>query len=156
DQVLWQRSGHCDYFSENMFFSEVEKRSYVVKPMNCPGAILAYKKQKRSHAELPLRLCEMGQVHRNESSGSLHGLMRVRSFVQDDAHIFCKKEDRVSEIKSIISLIEIIMRHCELANYHFELSLPSVGKKKYLGAPGQWEFAIASLEQAAQEMMYVP
>lgn len=152
DKSLWQRSGHCDYFAENMFFSEVEKRDYVVKPMSCPGAILAYKRVKRSHAELPLRLCEMGQVHRNESSGALHGLMRVRSFVQDDAHIFCKKEDLLVEVKAIIELIEKIMGHCELDQYHFELSLPADGKKQYLGAKEQWQFAIECLEQAAQEM----
>ena len=152
DMSLWQRSGHCDYFAENMFFSQVEKRDYVVKPMSCPGAILAYKRQKRSHAELPLRLCEMGQVHRNESSGALHGLMRVRSFVQDDAHIFCQKSELLNEVKGVIALIEMIMQHCELSEYHFELSLPAKGKKKYLGSDDQWDFAISCLEQAVLEM----
>jgi threonyl-tRNA synthetase len=151
DKELWKKSGHCDYFEENMFFSSVDKRDYAIKPMSCPGAILVFNQKKRSHAELPLRLCELGHVHRNENSGSLHGLMRVRSFVQDDAHIFCSGDDLLSEIKGIIGLIHLIMQKCGLKDYHFELSLRGVGEKKYLGSDEDWEFAESKLEQALIE-----
>jgi len=151
DKELWQRSGHCDYFEENMFFSSVDKRDYAVKPMNCPGAILRYKQKKRSHAELPMRLSEMGHVHRNENSGSLHGLMRARSFVQDDAHIFCRSEQLVPEIKSVLRLIEQIMAQCGLREYHFELSLRG-GGKEFLGEDEEWVKAEQCLEQALAEM----
>jgi threonyl-tRNA synthetase len=151
DKSLWKKSGHCDYFEENMFFSSVDKCDYAIKPMSCPGAILLFNQKKRSHAELPLRLCELGHVHRNENSGSLHGLMRVRSFVQDDAHIFCSGDDLLSEIKCIIGLIHLIMQKCGLKDYHFELSLRGVDEKKYLGSDEDWEFAESKLEQALVE-----
>ncbi|MBI2519181.1 MAG: threonine--tRNA ligase [Bdellovibrio sp.] len=151
DKELWQRSGHCDYFEENMYFSSIDKRDFAIKPMSCPGAILVFKQKKRSHVELPLRLCEMGYVHRNENSGSLHGLMRARAFVQDDAHIFCSEYDLLSEIKNIIQLIHVIMEHCGLKQYHFELSLKAEGKKQYLGSDDDWDFAQQKLEEALIE-----
>ena len=144
---LWQRSGHCDYFEENMYFSSVDKRDYAIKPMNCPGALLLFAAKRRYEHELPLRLSELGHVHRHEHSGALHGLMRVRSFVQDDAHIFCKKEQLLSEVEGVIALIEKIMNHCELKKYHFELSLRG-GSKRYLGSDEDWEFAQEVLRQA--------
>jgi threonyl-tRNA synthetase len=146
DKSLWKKSGHCDYFEENMFFSSVEKRDYAIKPMSCPGAILLFQQKRRSHRELPMRLCELGHVHRNENSGSLHGLMRVRSFVQDDAHIFCREEDLLSEIKLVIELIEKMMEKCGLFEFHFELSIRG-GNKKFLGKDQDWDFAEAQLEQ---------
>jgi threonyl-tRNA synthetase len=149
DRALWQKSGHLDYFSENMYFSSVDKRDYAIKPMSCPGAILSFNQKKRSHAELPLRLCELGHVHRHENSGSLHGLMRVRSFVQDDAHIFCREEELLSEIKAIIHLIEILMKKCEIRDFHFELSLKGQ-KKKYLGEDKDWQFASDKLKEAVE------
>ena len=153
DKELWKRSGHCDYFEENMYFSSVDKRDYAIKPMNCPGAILVFNQKKRSHAELPLRICELGHVHRHENSGSLHGLMRVRSFVQDDAHIFCKQNQLLEEIKGVIKLIEKIMNQCGLKDYHFELSLRG-GEKEYLGPDEDWAMAEGKLEQALKEMNY--
>lgn len=152
DKKLWQRSGHCDYFEENMFFSSVDKRDFAIKPMSCPGAILLFNQKKRSHAELPMRLCELGHVHRNEESGSLHGLMRVRSFVQDDAHIFCREDQLLAEIQSIIRLIELIMKHCGLYDFHFELSGRDPEQKKYLGLDSDWDFAESILEMAAKSL----
>jgi threonyl-tRNA synthetase len=148
DKELWKRSGHCDYFEENMYFSSIDKRDFAIKPMSCPGAILLFNQKKRSHAELPLRLCELGHVHRNENSGSLHGLMRVRAFVQDDAHIFCSENQLLPEIIDILKLIQLIMNKCELKDYHFELSLRGLGKKEYLGSDQEWEFAEKKLEEA--------
>ena len=150
DVKLWEKSGHLDYFAENMYFSSVDKRDYAIKPMSCPGAILFFKQKKRSHAELPMRLCELGHVHRHENSGSLHGLMRVRSFVQDDAHIFCHESDLLSEIKGIINLIEHLMKKCEIRDFHFELSLKG-DKKKYLGDDREWRIASEKLKQAVLE-----
>lgn len=152
DKELWKRSGHCDYFEENMYFSSIEKRDFAIKPMSCPGAILVYNQKRRSFAELPLRISELGHVHRNESSGSLHGLMRVRSFIQDDAHIFCKSEQLLSEVKDIIQLIFKMMNHCELSDFHFELSLRGQGGKEFLGNDADWELAEKVLEQALIEL----
>ncbi|WP_408095703.1 threonine--tRNA ligase [Peredibacter sp. HCB2-198] len=153
DKELWKRSGHCDYFEENMYFSSVDKRDFAIKPMNCPGAILVFNQKKRSHAELPLRICELGHVHRHENSGSLHGLMRVRSFVQDDAHIFCNREQLLLEIKGVIRLIEKIMNQCGLKDYHFELSLRG-GEKEYLGSDEDWAMAEGKLEEALRDLNY--
>ncbi len=91
NKELWVQSGHWEFFKENMFISEVDKAEYAIKPMNCPGSILYYKEKKRSFKELPKRVCELGKVHRNELSGSLQGLLRARSFIVDDAHIFLLK-----------------------------------------------------------------
>lgn len=140
DKELWKISGHCDYFEENMYFSSVDKRDYAIKPMNCPGAILHYKSKRRDLAELPLRICELGHVHRHELSGSLHGLLRVRSFVQDDAHVFCSEDQLLNEVRGVIRLIKKIMSACELHDYRFELSLRGEGAK-YLGNCADWEFA---------------
>lgn len=155
DKELWKRSGHCDYFEENMFFSAVEKREFAIKPMSCPGAILVFNSKKRSHAELPLRLSELGHVHRNENSGSLHGLMRVRSFVQDDAHIFCQEKDLLQEIQGILKLVAEIMDKCGLSDYHFELSLRGEGGKKYLGQDEDWVLAEKILELALEGKNYI-
>lgn len=150
DKRLWEMSGHCDYFSDHMFHSLVEKRDYIIKPMSCPGAILYYQQKRRSHAELPLRVCELGLVHRNENSGSLHGLLRVRSFMQDDAHIFCAKESLSSEIRGVIKLIEKLMAACGISEFHFELSLRG-GEKNYLGSNDDWEYASQVLREAVQD-----
>lgn len=147
---LWQISGHCDCFEDQMYFSSVDKRDYAIKPMNCPGAILYYKSKRRHYHELPLRICELGHVHRHELSGSLHGLMRVRSFVQDDAHIFCAKDQLLSEVVQVISLIEEIMQKCELKDYHFELSLKGANKN-YLGNQEDWDFAQDILREALRD-----
>src|SRR5512134_3943406 len=106
DVGLWKRTGHWDNFRENMFFTESEKRQYAVKPMNCPGHILIFNKGLRSYRDLPLRYGEFGSCHRNEPSGSLHGLMRVRGFVQDDGHIFCREDDILPECAAFTSLLQ--------------------------------------------------
>ena len=92
NEELWHTSGHWDHYQENMYFTKINRTDYAIKPMNCPGAMLAYKRHMYSYRDLPIRLCEMGQVHRHELSGALHGLMRVRTFTQDDAHIFMLPE----------------------------------------------------------------
>lgn len=150
DESLWKRSGHMDYFKENMFFSSVEKHDYAIKPMSCPGAMLSYNEKRRSYKELPLKICELGHVHRNENSGSLHGLLRVRSFVQDDAHIFCSKQDVKQEIKDVLFLFEKVLKKCGLDSFKIELSLRG-DKKKYLGSNEDWQEAERYLAEAVSE-----
>ena len=153
NKELWIRSGHWDLFRENMYVSEVDKGEFAIKPMNCPGAMLYYKEKKRSFRELPLRICELGKVHRNENSGSLHGLLRVRSFIVDDAHIFCEGAQLKSEIKNILHLCLKILNHCGFNDLEFELSVRGNEKKaKYLGAEGDWEFAEKMLQDSLVEM----
>lgn len=105
DRVLWEKSGHWDKFKDNMFTTETDNRDYAVKPMNCPGHIQVYNRHLHSYRDLPIRLAEFGLVHRNEPSGTLHGLMRVRSFTQDDAHIFCTESQIEQEVQSCIDLV---------------------------------------------------
>lgn len=150
DQSLWEKSGHMDYFKENMFFSDVEKHEFAIKPMSCPGAMLSYLEKKRSFRELPLKICELGLVHRNENSGSLHGLMRVRAFMQDDAHIFCSKDQVKDEIKNVLSLFEKILSKCGFHQFKIELSLKG-GEKKYLGSEVDWKMAEDYLAEAVSE-----
>ena len=103
-QELWQTSGHYDFYRQNMYIFKIEEREFVLKPMNCPGHILIYKSSLRSYRELPLRLFELGTVYRHERAGVLHGLLRVRGFTQDDAHIFCAAEQLKEEIKRLWTL----------------------------------------------------
>lgn len=156
EKSLWDKSGHSEHFAENMYFSWVDKRDYAIKPMNCPGALLYFNQKRRSHAELPLRICELGHVHRHEQSGALHGLMRVRSFVQDDAHIFCRQDQLFDEIIGVIKLIEVIMKKCGLNDYHFELSLRGKAQdqinQKYLGDDQSWAMAEDKLESAVKSL----
>jgi len=105
DRSLWERSGHWDKFRENMFTTRSENRDYAVKPMNCPGHIQIFNQGLRSYRDLPLRMAEFGSCHRNEASGTLHGLMRLRNFVQDDAHIFCTEEQLQPEVAAFIDLL---------------------------------------------------
>lgn len=150
---LWEQSGHWDLYKENMYISKVDKHDFAIKPMNCPGAMLYYKEKKRSFKELPLRVCELGRVHRNENSGSLHGLLRVRSFIVDDAHIFCEKERLGQEVRSILLLIQKILKKCGFEQLEFELSVRSEKKKdKYLGDDQSWEVAEDSLESSLKEL----
>src|SRR5262249_16098613 len=102
DRSLWEKSGHWDKFGDDMFYSESESRQYAVKPMNCPCHVQVFKQGLKSYRDLPLRFAEFGSCHRNEPSGSLHGLLRVRSFVQDDAHIFCTEDQILPEISRLI------------------------------------------------------
>ena len=106
NQELWQTSGHWDHYRDKMYTTSIEDVNYAIKPMNCPGGMLVYKQKPHSYRELPLRVGELGIVHRHEKSGTLHGLMRVRSFTQDDAHIFMMPEQITDEIIGVIKLID--------------------------------------------------
>ncbi|NJN09219.1 MAG: threonine--tRNA ligase [Richelia sp. RM2_1_2] len=143
---LWKTSGHYDFYGENMFDSmEVEKQAYQIKPMNCPFHVLTYKNKLHSYRELPLRWAELGTVYRYERSGALHGLMRVRGFTQDDAHIFCLPNQIADEILGVLHLTERILSDFGFNNYEVNLSTrPS----KSVGEDEVWELATAALKQA--------
>ena len=121
NEELWHRSGHWDHYQNNMYFTKIDDVDYAIKPMNCPGGMLAYKRRPWSYKDLPMRVGELGVVHRHELSGALHGLMRVRCFTQDDAHIFMTKEQMHSEILGVINKIDSVYRLFGF-NYHIELS----------------------------------
>ncbi|WP_054710323.1 aminoacyl--tRNA ligase-related protein [Bacillus sp. JCM 19041] len=120
-QYMWEQSGHWDHYQENMFFSSVEDQSYALKPMNCPGAVLLYNRKRRSYRELPTRYGELGLVHRYEQSGSLNGLLRVRSFTQDDAHLFVRRDQVEDELERVLHLVDQIYSVFGF-DYHVELS----------------------------------
>ncbi|MEA5596858.1 threonine--tRNA ligase [Rivularia sp. UHCC 0363] len=143
---LWKTSGHYDFYSENMFDSmEVEKQAYQIKPMNCPFHVLTYKNKLHSYRELPLRWAELGTVYRYERSGALHGLMRVRGFTQDDAHIFCLPNQIADEILGVLNLTENILSDFGFNNYEVNVSTrPS----KSVGTDEVWELATAALKEA--------
>ncbi len=121
NEELWHRSGHWDHYQENMYFTKIDGEDYAIKPMNCPGGMLAYKRKSWSYRDLPLRTGELGLVHRHELSGALHGLFRVRCFTQDDAHIFMTEEQMESEINNVIELIDKVYKQFGF-KYHVELS----------------------------------
>jgi len=143
-RILWERSGHWDHYKENMFFTEVDEEPYALKPMNCPGAALIYKTETRSYREFPLRFAEVGTVHRLERSGVVHGLMRLRQFTQDDAHIFMMPEQVTDEVTMIVKLIDVVYGTFGLT-YRVELS---TRPESYVGTDEQWDQATASLENA--------
>lgn len=142
---LWERSGHWSNYRQNMFTSEIEERDFAIKPMNCPGGMLFYLTHSHSYRELPLRVAEIGNVHRYEPSGSLSGLFRVRSFHQDDAHIFMKPSDIENEILGILSLADEIYSMFGL-KYHLELSTRP--EKNTIGSDEDWEMATSGLKGA--------
>jgi len=145
DVSLWKRSGHWDNFRENMFFTESESRDYAVKPMNCPGHVQVFNQGIKSYRDLPLRLAEFGSCHRNEPSGALHGLMRVRGFVQDDAHIFCTEAQIESEVMLFIDLLQRVY-----ADFGFN-EIPvkfATRPPKRVGADEVWDRAEAALKTA--------
>lgn len=146
-QSLWQQSGHWDHYRNNMYFTTIDDEGYAVKPMNCPGGILIYRSQHHSYREFPLRTAELGLVHRHELSGALHGLMRVRSFTQDDAHIFCLPSQIKTEIKGVIDLFNTIYGTFGMS-YHAELSTKP---EKAMGSDEVWEEATAALQEALEE-----
>jgi threonyl-tRNA synthetase len=141
DRELWQRSGHWDHYRDNMYFTEIDERPYAIKPMNCPGGILVYKTSKHSYRELPLRMAELGVVHRHERSGVLHGLMRVRCFTQDDAHIYCAPEQISEEVKGVIDLNKYVY---DVFGFQFNVEL-STRPKNFMGDPAAWELAEKNL-----------
>jgi threonyl-tRNA synthetase len=145
DRSLWERSGHWANFRENMFTTESEKRDYAIKPMNCPGHVQIFNQGIKSYRDLPLRLAEFGSCHRNEPSGALHGLMRVRGFVQDDAHIFCTEAQIEAEVVAFIDLLRRVY-----ADFGFNdiLIKFSTRPEKRVGSDEQWDRAEAALETA--------
>ena len=146
-QKLWQQSGHWDHYRENMYFTTIDDEGYAVKPMNCPGGILVYRTQHHSYRDFPLRTAELGLVHRHELSGALHGLMRVRSFTQDDAHIFMLPSQIKSEINRVIDLFDTVYSTFGLS-YHAELSTKP---EKAMGSDEIWETATNALREALEE-----
>ena len=144
---LWKRSGHFDHYRENMYFTEVDEQTYGIKPMNCLAHMLIYKSKIRSYRDLPLRYFELGTVHRHEKAGVLHGLMRVRQFTQDDAHILCAPEQLNSEIKAIAEFIHYAMG---IFGFEYEVEL-STRPDNSIGSDGDWELATGALENALRD-----
>jgi threonyl-tRNA synthetase len=147
NQKLWQQSGHWDHYRDNMYFTNIDGEGYAVKPMNCPGGILVYRTQHHSYRDLPLRTAELGLVHRHEISGALHGLMRVRSFTQDDAHIFMLPSQIKTEIQGVIDLFNTVYSTFGLS-YHAELSTKP---DKAMGSDEVWELTTNALKEALEE-----
>jgi threonyl-tRNA synthetase len=151
---LWKTSGHANFYSESMFGPmEVEKADYQLKPMNCPGHILIYKSGLRSYRELPIRLAELGTVYRYERSGVLHGLLRVRGFTQDDAHIFCTPDQIESEVEACVDFAFAVMRTFGFDRYEVELSdWDAAHPENYAGKPEDWQRATAALKNTLDRM----
>lgn len=145
---LWETSGHWDHYKENMYTTVIDDEEYAIKPMNCPGGVLVYKSEPRSYRDLPLRLGEVGLVHRHEKSGQLHGLMRVRCFNQDDAHIFMTQDQIKDEIKGVANLIDDVYRLFGF-KYHVELS---TRPEDSMGSDEDWEVATDALRAALEEL----
>lgn len=150
NRALWERSGHWDHYKENMYTTVIDDEDYAIKPMNCPGGMLVYKTQMHSYKELPLRMGELGLVHRHELSGALHGLMRVRCFTQDDAHIFMTREQIKDEIKNVVRLIDGVYNTFGF-EYHIELS---TRPEDSMGAQEDWDIATDALRDAITELGY--
>jgi len=149
---LWKTSGHYSYFLENMYTFQVDEEEYVLKPMNCPGHIVIYKSALRSYRELPIRLAEFGTVYRYEKSGTLHGMLRVRGFTQDDAHLFCRPDQVFDEVASTLELAENILRSFGFDRYKVTLSVWDPEKSKnYAGEPEDWEKAEAVLVEVLNQ-----
>ena len=147
NESLWHRSGHWDNYKQNMYFTTVDEITYAVKPMNCPGGLLIYNSNKHSYKEFPIRAAELGLVHRYEASGQMHGLVRVRQFTQDDAHIFCMPEQIEPEIIGVINLIEELYATFGFKDYRIELSTKP---EKHIGSDDIWEVATGALKGALE------
>lgn len=145
---LWETSGHWEHYRENMYTSVIDGEDFAIKPMNCPGGMLVYKMEPRSYRELPMRLGELGLVHRHEKSGQLHGLMRVRCFTQDDAHIFMTEEQIMGEIQNVARLIDEFYTKFGF-DYYVELSTKP---ENSIGSDEEWELATSALENAIKGM----
>ncbi|MGL5269008.1 MAG: threonine--tRNA ligase [Selenomonadaceae bacterium] len=144
NRKLWEQSGHWDHYQENMYFTKIDEEDYAIKPMNCPGGILVYRTHQHSYRDLPLRMGELGLVHRHELSGALHGLMRVRNFTQDDAHIFMLPNQIEEEIQKVIDLFDRVYSTFGL-EYHAELS---TRPEDSMGSDDIWEMATTALRNA--------
>jgi len=144
---LWKKSGHFDHYRENMYFTEVDEQTYGIKPMNCLSHMLIYKSKIRSYRDLPLRYFELGTVHRHEKTGVLHGLLRVRQFTQDDAHILCMPEQLNSEIRAIADFVNYAMG---IFGFEYEVEL-STRPENSIGSDADWELATQALENALKD-----
>lgn len=150
NRALWERSGHWEHYKENMYTTVIDDEDFAIKPMNCPGGMLVYKTKIHSYKDLPLRMGELGIVHRHELSGALHGLMRVRNFTQDDAHIFMTREQIKDEIKGVVKLIDSVYSTFGF-KYHIELSTQP---EDSMGAKEDWDIATDALRDAITELGY--
>ena len=146
NESLWRQSGHWDHYKENMYFTKIDDEDYAIKPMNCPGSILIYRTDLHSYRDFPLRLAEMGLVHRHELSGALHGLFRVRSFTQDDAHIFCLPDQIEDEVTGVIRLANHIY---EVFGFKYKIEL-STRPDDFMGTIEAWDLATESLKRALE------
>ena len=148
NRALWETSGHWDHYKDNMYTTVIDEEDFAIKPMNCPGGMLVYKSQPHSYRDLPIRMGELGLVHRHEKSGALHGLMRVRCFTQDDAHIFMTEEQITDEIKGVVRLIDQVYTMFGF-KYHVELS---TRPENSCGEDREWEIATDALRKALEEL----
>ena len=146
-QELWETSGHWDHYQDNMYFSEVDNQKYALKPMNCPGAMLIFNHKRRSYRELPIRYAELGLVHRHELSGSLNGLLRVRAFTQDDAHLFVREDQIEPEIDRVLDLIHDMYSKF---GFRYEVEL-STRPENFMGSVDLWDQAERSLENVLEQ-----
>ncbi len=147
-KTLWETSGHWAHYSQNMYTSEIDENTFAVKPMNCPGSLLVYNMKPHSYKELPMRVGELGLVHRHEKAGALHGLMRVRCFTQDDAHIFMTKEQITDEIKGVVKLIDEVYN---LFGFKYSIELSTM-PEDHLGSIEDWDMATNGLKAALDEL----
>lgn len=147
NEELWHKSGHWDHYKENMYFTKIDGEDYAVKPMNCPGSVLTYAELPHSYRDLPVRMAEFGQVHRHELSGALHGLFRVRTFTQDDAHVYCRPDQIKDEVFKIIDLADYLY-----STFGFKYTVElSTRPDDFMGDIKDWDFAEESLENALKE-----
>ena len=146
NEQLWRTSGHWDHYKDNMYFTKIDGEDYAIKPMNCPGSLLAYKRKMWSYRDFPIRMGELGQVHRHELSGALHGLMRVRTFTQDDAHIFMLPEQIKDEVIGVVKFIDDVYNMFGFT-YHIELS---TRPDDSMGSDEEWEAAETALREAME------
>jgi threonyl-tRNA synthetase len=157
DKALWEKTGHWDKYRENMFVTESEKRDYALKPMNCPGHIIIFKQGIKSYRDLPLRFGEFGQCHRNEPSGGLHGIMRVRAFTQDDGHIFCTEDQIQAEVVAFTTLLQKVYRDFGFTDIIYKLS---TRPEKRIGSDESWDRAESALAEGLKasgcEFEYLP
>jgi len=157
DQGLWEKTGHWDKYRENMFVTESEKRDYALKPMNCPGHIIIFNQGIKSYRDLPLRFGEFGQCHRNEPSGGLHGIMRVRAFTQDDGHIFCTENQIQSEVIAFTTLLQKVYKDFGFTDIIYKLS---TRPEKRIGSEESWDSAEKALAEGLRasgcEFQYLP
>ena len=148
NRELWEQSGHWAHYRENMYTTVIDGSDYAIKPMNCPGGMLVYKAQPHSYKEFPIRMGELGLVHRHEKSGQLHGLMRVRCFTQDDAHIFMREDQVLEEIQAVMRLIDEVYQKF---GFSYEIEL-STRPENSIGSDREWELATKALEDAVKGM----